>query len=60
MLANDTSGLDFCSTDLRHIFGNIVRNVYGVPTIGKCHHVPKFAYVIFRIRSLMVYSDLVD
>ena len=29
MLANDTSGLAFCSTDLGHIFGNNVGNEFG-------------------------------
>ena len=28
MLANDTSGLAFCSTDLGHIFGNIFGNMW--------------------------------
>ena len=30
MLANDSSGLAFCSTDLGHIFGNNVGNHFGV------------------------------
>ena len=30
MLANHTSGLAFCSTDLGHIFGNNVGNQFGV------------------------------
>ena len=30
ILANDTSGLAFCSTDLGHIFGNNVGNQFGV------------------------------
>ena len=35
MLANETSGLAFCSTDLGHIFGNNVGNEFGVLMIGK-------------------------
>ena len=35
MLANDNSGLAFCSTDLGHIFGNNVSNEFGVLMIGK-------------------------
>ena len=35
MLANDSSGLAFCSTDLGHIFGNNVGNEFGVLMIGK-------------------------
>ena len=60
MLANDSSGLAFCSTDLGHIFGNNVGNEFGVLMIGKDPHEPEFAYDIFRIHSLMIYSDLVE
>ena len=35
ILANDNSGLAFCSTDLGHIFGNNVGNEIGVPMIGE-------------------------
>ena len=60
MLANDTSGLAFCSTDLGHIFGNNVGNKFGVLMIGKGPHEPEFAYDIVRIQSLMIYSDVVE
>ena len=60
MLANDTSGLAFCSTDLGYIFGNNVGNEFGVLVIGKGPHEPEFAYDIVRIHSLMIYSDLVE
>ena len=60
MLANDISGLAFCSTDLGHIFGNNVGNEFGVLTIGKGPHEPEFAYDIVRIHSLMIYSDIVE
>ena len=60
MLANDTSGLAFCSIDLGHIFGNNVGNEFGVLMIGKGPHEPEFAYDIVRIHSLMIYSDLVE
>ena len=60
ILANDTSGLAFCSTGLGHIFGNNVVNEFGVLMIGKGPHEPKFAYDIVRIHSLMTYSDLVE
>ena len=60
MLANDTSGLAFCSTGLGHIFGNIVGNEIVVLMIGKRPHEHEFAYDIVRIHSLMVYSDLVE
>ena len=59
-LANDTSGLAFCSTDLSHIFGNNVGNQFGVLMKGKGPHEPQFAYDIVRILSLMIYSDLVE
>ena len=60
LLANDTSGLASCSTDLGHIFGNNVGNEFGVLMIGKGPHEPEFAYDIVRIDSLMIYSDLVE
>ena len=58
-LANDTSGLAFCSTDLGHIFDNKVGNEFGVLMIGKGPHESEFAYIV-RIHSLMIYSDLVE
>ena len=59
-LANDGSGVAFCSTDLGHIFGNNVGNEFGVLMIGKGPHEPEFAYDIVRIHSLMIYSDIVE
>ena len=44
ILANDTSGLAFCSTDLGHIFGNNVGNQFGVLMKGKGPHETQFAY----------------
>ena len=60
ILANDTSGLAFCSADLGHIFGNNVGNQFGVLMKGKGPHEPQFAYDIVRIHSLMIYGDLVE
>ena len=60
MLANDTFGLAFCSTDFGHIFGNNVGNEFGVLMKGKGHHEPQFAYDIVRIHSLMIYSDIIE
>ena len=60
MLANDTSGLAFCSTDSGHIFGYNLGNEFGVLMIGKGPQEPEFAYAIVRIHSLMIYSDLVE
>ena len=60
MLANETSGLAFCSTDFGHIFDNNVRNQFEVPITKKDPHEPEFAYEIVRIHSLMIYSDLVE
>ena len=59
MLANDTSGLAFCSRDLGHIYGNNVGNEFGVLVMGKSPQEPEFAYIV-RIHSLMIYSDLVE
>ena len=60
MLANDSSGLGFCSTDLGYNFCKNVGNHFGVLMEGKCPHEPQFAYDIVRIHSLMIYSDLVE
>ena len=60
MLANDTSGLAFYSTDFGHIFGKNVGNRFGVLMKGKGAHEPQFAYDLVRIHSLMIYSDLVE
>ena len=60
MLANDTSGLAFCSTELCHIFGNNVGNHIGGLMKRKGPHEPQFAHDIVRIHSLMIYSDLVE
>ena len=60
MLANDTSGLAFCSTDLGHIFGNNMGKEFGVLMIGKGPQEPEFAYDIVRIHSLMIYINLVE
>ena len=60
LLANDTSVLVFCSTNLGHIFGNNVVNQFGVLMKGKSPHEPQFAYDIVRIHSLMIYSDLIE
>ena len=60
MLANNSSGLAFCNTDLGHNFGNNVGNEFGVLKIGKGPHEPEFAYDIVRIHSLMIYSDIVE
>ena len=53
ILANDTSGLAFCSTDLDlgHIFGSNVGNQFGVLMKGKGPHEPQFAYdIVLSIR----------
>ena len=60
MLAKDTPDISFCSTDLGHIFGKNVGNEFGVLMIGKSPHEHEFAYDIVRIKSLMIYSNLVD
>ena len=60
MLANDSSGLAFCSTDLSQNFGINVGNEFGVLMIGKGPHEPEFAYDIVRIHSLMIYSVIVE
>ena len=60
MLANDSSGLAFCSIDLSQVFMNNVGKDLGVLMIGKRPHEPEFAYDIFRVHSLMIYNDMVE
>ena len=60
MLANDTSGLAFCSTDSGHIFGNNVENEFCVLMMRKGPHELEFAYDIVRIHSLKTYSNLIE
>ena len=59
-LANEASGLGFCSTDLGHVFGSSVANEFGVMLRGNGPHKPEFAYDIVRIHSLMIYTDLIE
>ena len=59
-LANEGSGLAFFSTHLGHIFGSNVGKELGVMLRGKGPHKPKIAYVILRIHSLMIYTDLIE
>ena len=59
LLANDTSSLAFCSTNLGHIFGNNVGNEFRVLMIGKGPHESECAYDIVCIHSLMIYSNIV-
>ena len=60
ILANVTSGLAFCRTDLGHIFDNNLGNQFGLLIKGKGPPEPQFAYDIARIHSLMIYSDIVE
>ena len=60
ILANDTSSLAFCSTDLGHNVGNNVGSQFGLLMKGKGPHEPQFPYDIVHIHSLMIYSDLVE
>ena len=59
-LANETSGLVFFSAYLGHIFGSNVGNEFEVMLRRKGPHKPEFAYDIVRIRSLMIYTDLIE
>ena len=47
MLANDTSGLAFCSTDLGHFFGNNVGNQFEVLMKGKRPHDHNLSTTLF-------------
>ena len=54
MLANDTSGLGFCSIDLGLNFGNNAGNQFRLLMKGNGPHEREFAYDIVRIHSLMI------
>ena len=58
VLANDFSGLAFCSTDLGHLFANNVGNEFGVLMIGNVLMKPSLPTTLFV--SLMIYIDLVE
>ena len=58
-LAIEESSLAIFSTDLGHIFERDVRNDLGILMSGQGPHEPTFAYDIFRIHSLMIYTDIV-
>ena len=59
-LANEGSGLAFFSTDLGHICGSNIGIEFGVMLRGKGPHKPKFPYDIVRVRSFMIYTDLIE
>ena len=59
-LADEELSLANFSTDLGHIFGGDVRNDLGMLMCGKGPHEPTFAYKNVRIRSLMIYNDIVE
>ena len=60
LLANETSGLVSCSTEVSPFFGNNLGNEFEVLMIGKSPHEPEFPYDIVRIHSLTFYSNLVE
>ena len=60
LLANDTSGRAFCSTDLCHVFGIIVGNKFGVLMIRKGAQELELACDNVCMHSLMIYSNLVE
>ena len=59
-LANKDSSLAVLSTDLEPMFGADMGNCLGILLCGKGPQEPTFAYVIVRIRSLMMYTDNVE
>ena len=59
-LANEESSLVVFSTDLGYIFGGDVRKDSGRLICGERPHEPTFAYDIVCIRSLMIYTNLVE
>ena len=58
-LADKESSVALSSTNLGHIFGGDVRKDSEILMRGKEPHEPTFAYDNVRIRSLMIYTDIV-
>ena len=49
------------SADLSQTFGCVLeQNQTGVIMKGKGSHYPQYSYDIIRIRSLMIYSDIIE
>ena len=59
-LAKEESGVAFFSTDLGYLLESNVGNEYGVRLRRKGPHKPEFAYDIFRIHSIIMYTDLIE
>ena len=59
-LAKEGSGLAFFSADSGYISGSTSGNDFGLFLRRKGPHKPVFAYVIVRIHSLMIYTDLIE
>ena len=59
-LRNKESNLAISGTDLGHMFGGDVRKDLGIVMRGKGPHKPTFAYDLFRIHSLMIYTNIVE
>ena len=60
LLVDDESSLVISSMDLGHVFGGAFRNDWGILMLGRGPHKPLFAHDIFRIHSLMIYTDIVE
>ena len=59
-LAKERCGLAFSSTNLGHIFGRNNAKEFGVMFRQRGPHKRKFAYDIFRIQSLRIYTYLIE
>ena len=60
-LPEDQSVFIIQSADLSHIFGcDLEQNQTGVIMKGKGPYYPQYSYVIIRIHSLMIYSDIIE
>ena len=59
-LISDNSSLVIFITDLGNIFGGDAGDDKGILMRVKGPHEPKFAYDIYRIHSLMIYTDIVE
>ena len=58
--ANEESGLAFSNTASGHIFGTNLGNGIAQILGGKWTHKPEVAHNFVRIRSFMIYTDLIE
>ena len=59
-LADEGRGLALFSTRLEHIFGSNAGNELVVMFLGRGHNKLEFAYDVFRMQPVILYTDLIE